>query len=88
MVMGGHCHVQTTSRRLWETVWAPGSAWTGAENSLLPGFDFRIVQPIASPEQQSHVISKFFLNMLQHGDLRSSYVLNSVDWCLDTDVSV
>ena len=88
MTVSGQCHVHTTLRLLWETGWAAGSAWKGAGNSHVLEFDFRIVQHIASPAQQSHVISKFFLNMLQNGDLRSSYVLNSVDLCLVVDVSV
>ena len=51
--------VKATSRPLYlrerETVsiaqesgWAPGSAWTGAENLAPLGFDPRTVQPIAS----------------------------------------
>jgi hypothetical protein len=31
-----------------EAGWAPGPVWTGAENLAPPGFDPRIVQPIAS----------------------------------------
>jgi hypothetical protein len=31
-----------------EAGWAPGPAWTGAENLAPPGFDPRTVQPVAS----------------------------------------
>jgi len=72
MAVGSKFYVRTASRLLWETVWAPGSAWTGAKNSLLPGYDFRIVETIASPAQQSHVILKFFFNILQLGDILCS----------------
>ena len=31
-----------------EAGWVPGPVWTGAENIAPPGFDPRIVQPVAS----------------------------------------
>jgi hypothetical protein len=31
-----------------EAGWAPGQVWTGEENLAPPGFDPRIVQPVAS----------------------------------------
>jgi len=31
-----------------EAGWAPGPAWTGAENLAPPGFDPRTVQPVGS----------------------------------------
>ena len=31
-----------------EAGWAPGPVWTCAENLTPPGFDHRIVQPVAS----------------------------------------
>ena len=33
---------------VWEAGWAPGPAWTGAENLAPPGFDPWTVQPVGS----------------------------------------
>ena len=33
---------------VYETGWAPGPVWTGAENLDPPGYDPRTVQPVAS----------------------------------------
>ena len=33
---------------VWETGWAPGPVWTGAENLASPGFNPRTVQSVAS----------------------------------------
>ena len=33
---------------VYEAGWAKGPVWTGAENSALPGFDPRTVQPVAN----------------------------------------
>jgi len=33
---------------VWETGWAPGAIWTGAENLSPAGFDALTAQPVAS----------------------------------------
>ena len=50
--MGGQCHAPAALPPVpivYETGWAPGPVWTGAENLPPPlGFDPRTAQPVAN----------------------------------------